>query len=593
LAKGEGAAYIGAVTPGFGDRRRMAATDLAQMDLNRLVYRWLKDILWPEKNYFWLAIIYGLGIALLGLATPISVQLLINSIANTAMPVPLFTLSALLFGLLIVSGLLSVLRIHLMELYRRRFMARLVADITMRAINAADPFFQDDRRIDLFNRYFELINMQKAVPSLLIGGFTIILGMIVGFVVTSFYHPFFLAFNLVLIGLLWMVWTIWARGAMKTSIILSHEKYNAAHFLETVGASNGFYKSARHIDYALDRAEAVTYNYVKAHSLHFSYQFPQTIAFYFLYALASAGLLALGGWLVIQEQLSIGQLVAAELILSGVFAGMNSLYSYLDDLYDIVAAVEELSLLYGLKQEPPAPTRLPPPRGGALGMSRVRFALPVGRAELDLTIPSGSMLVCKGVPGMEREFAELLKRLERPESGLITLGGMDIALMDPFALRSSMMVLDRASIVESTIIDYLMLANPARNASDQLQALKMVGLDDRIALLPDGIQTRLSSTGAPFTVAKMMQLKLAAAILSEPDILVLSPLFDTVPISRLQAVFAHLRKLSTTVLYFSNRPEAIVLDGWLWMGLDRQVLTRDRSIFDALRLPDGEETQHD
>ena len=572
----------------------MAAKDLAQMDLNKLVYSWLTPILWPEKNYFWLAIIYGVGIALLGLATPISVQLLINSIANTALPVPLFILSLILFGLLIVSGLLSVLRIHLMEMYRRRFMARLVADVTMRAINAADPFFQDDRRIDLFNRYFELVNMQKAVPSLLIGGFTIILGMIVGFVVTSFYHPFFLAFNLVLIALLWAVWAIWSKKAMKTSIILSHEKYNAAHFLETVGASNGFYKSARHIDYALDKAEQVTANYVKAHAAHFRYQFPQTIAFYFLYAAASAGLLALGGWLVIQEQLSIGQLVAAELILSGVFAGMNSLYSYLDDVYDLVASIEELSLLYGLRQEPETPAALAPPRSGALILGRVRVNLPIGAAELNLEIPEGDRLVCQGVPGMEREFADLLKRLEKPDAGLITLGGVDITLMDPLKLRSDIMVLDRAAIVESTITDYLKLANPERNAADQMAALRLVGLEDRIALLPDGLQTRLSSTGAPFSVAKMMQLKLAAAILSEPRILVMSPLFDTLTISRLQAVFNHFKGRPTTILYFSNRPEAVTLDGWLWMGLDRQLLTRNRAEFDALRgaagreMPDGQ-----
>jgi putative ABC transport system ATP-binding protein len=568
----------------------MAAKDLVKMDLNQLVYSWLKDIVWPEKNYFWLAIIYGVGIAVLGLATPISVQLLINSIANTALPVPLFTLAAILFGLLIVSGLLSVLRIHLMELYRRRFMARLVADVTMRAINAADPFFQDDRRFDLFNRYFELVNMQKAVPSLLIGGFTIILSMIVGFVVTSFYHPFFLAFNLVLIALLWAVWAIWSKGAMKTSIILSHEKYNAAHFIETVGASNGFYKSARHIDYALEGAERVSANYVKAHADHFAYQFPQTIAFYFLYAAASAALLALGGWLVIQEQLSIGQLVAAELILSGVFAGMNSLYSYLDDWYDLVASIEELSLLYGLKQEAKPVAGLAAPSGGALEMSQVRFALPVGGATVNLQIAAGSRLVCQGVPGMEREFADLLKRLEKPQSGLITLGGVDIALMDPLALRSDIAVLDRAAIVESTIADYLRLANPAKNAADQMAALKLVGLEDRLALLPDGLHTRLSSTGAPFTVAKMMQLKLAAAILSEPRILVLSPLFDTVARARLKAVFDHFRDTQTTILYFSNRPEDLVLDGYLWLGLDRQLITRDRATFDGLRAAAGRET---
>jgi putative ABC transport system ATP-binding protein len=568
----------------------MAAKDLAKMDLNQLVYSWLKDIVWPEKSYFWLAIIYGVGIALLGLATPISVQLLINSIANTALPVPLFTLSAILFGLLLVSGLLSVLRIHLMELYRRRFMARLVADVTMRVINAADPFFQDDRRFDLFNRYFELVNMQKAVPSLLIGGFTIILGMIVGFVVTSFYHPFFLAFNLVLIALLWAVWAIWSKGAMKTSIILSHEKYNAAHFLETVGASNGFYKSARHIDYALEGAERVSANYVKAHADHFAYQFPQTIAFYFLYAAASAGLLALGGWLVIQEQLSIGQLVAAELILSGVFAGMNSLYSYLDDWYDLVASIEELSLLYGLKQETKPAAGLAPPKGGALEMGQVRFDLPAGAARINLQIAAGSRLVCQGVPGMEREFAGLLKRLEKPQSGLISLGGVDIALMDPLALRSDITVLDRAAIVESTIADYLRLANPAKNAADQMAALKMVGLEDRLALLPEGLHTRLSSTGAPFTVAKMMQLKLAAAILAEPRILVLSPLFDTVARARLKAVFDHFRDSQTTILYFSNRPEDLVLDGYLWLGLDQQLITRDRAAFDRLRAAAGRET---
>lgn len=568
----------------------MAGTDLSQMDLNRLVYRWMQDILWPEKAYFWLAIIYGIGIALLGLAVPISVQLLINSIANLALPVPLFTLSAVLFALLILSGLLSVLRIHLMELYRRRFMARLVADVTMRVINAADPFFQDDRRFDLFNRYFELVNMQKAVPSLLIGGFTIILGMIVGFVVTSFYHPFFLAFNLVLIALLWAVWAIWAKGAMKTSIVVSHEKYNAAHFLETVGASNGFYKSARHIDYALAKAEQVTANYVKAHTQHFSYQFPQTIALYFLYALASAGLLALGGWLVIQEQLSIGQLVAAELILSGVFAGMNSLYSYLDDWYDLTASVEELSLLYGLRQEALVPAGGSIPKGSALELNKVRVRLPAGEAELNFALAEGQRLVCQGVPGMEREFADLLKRLDTPMAGMVTLGGVDIAVMDPLTLRSDIVVLDRAAIVESTIADYLRLANPDRNAADQMAALKLVGLDDRIALLPQGIHTLLSSTGAPFTVAKMMQLKLASAILAEPRILLLSPLFDTVPLPRLNATLDYFRGRRTTVLYFSNRPEAITLDGYLWMGLSQQQITQDRRAFDALRLAGGRET---
>ena len=570
------------------DGTLMAGGGPHKVDL-REVMAWVRPIVGPERDFFWLALIYGLGISLLSLATPISVQMLINSIANTALPTPLFTLSAVLFFLLIIVAVLGAMRSWMMELFRRRFMARLVADITVRAINAANPFFADNRRIDLFNRFFEIINIQKVVPSLLIGGFSIILSAIVGIGVTSFYHPFFLAFNVVVCFLVWAIWKIWSPGAMRTAIDVSHEKYAAAHWLESVGASNGFYKSARHIDYALERSEAVTAAYVDAHTKHFRYYFPQTIALAVLYALASAGLLALGGWLVIQEQLSIGQLVAAELILSGVFYGISQMASYVDDYYDFVAAIEELSLLYAIPQEPPPPARTVPlpPRGSALTMTHVTFHQPAGPVRIDIAIADGSRLVAQGSPGMERGFSTLLKRHRKPDKGLITIGGIDIAALDLLELRTDVQVLDRPAVVESTIEEYLELAAPGADPAAMLRALTLVGLHDRIALLPDAMQTVMSSTGYPLSLGKTMQLRLAAAILAQPRILVLSPLFDMVSRPRMQAVFDHFRALSTTIIYFSNRPEDVDLDGFLWMGREQQRLVGTRGEFDALRDPAG------
>jgi putative ABC transport system ATP-binding protein len=551
----------------------------------RDVWQWVGPIVGPEKNFFWLAIIYGIGISLLSLATPISVQLLINSVASTALPVPLFTLSAVLLFLLLVSGLFGALRSYMMELFRRRFMARLVAEVSLRAINAANPFFQDNRRIDLFNRYFEIINIQKTIPSLLIGGFTIILQAGVGFIVTSFYHPFFLAFNIVVILMVWLIWSVWARGAMKSSIVLSHEKYNAAHWLESVGASNGFYKTARHIDYALARTEDVTARYVAAHKKHFSYYFPQTIALLLLYAVASAGLLALGGWLVIQEQLSIGQLVAAELILSGAFYGVSQLASYIDDVYDLVAAVEELALLYAIPQEqlPQASVPLLRLSNSALALSNVQFDHVSGLVRYDFEIPAGARLMAQGSPGMENSFSMLLKRHMRPDKGIIAIGGVDISALDTLELRGDVQVLNRPAVVESTITEYLRLANPDADPQAMISALQLVGLDDRIAMLPNGLQTMLSSTGYPLSLGKTMQLRLAAAILAEPRILVLSPLYDMVNQQRLQAALDSFVGKHTTILYFSNRPEDVTLDGYLWLGRSHQAVVDDRASFDALR----------
>jgi len=123
----------------------------------RDVIRWAGPIIGPDRQFMTLAIIYGIAISLLSLATPISVQMLINSVAQTGLPTPLFTLTAVLFVLLTVWAGLNAFRTYLMELFRRRFAARLTADIAVRVVHAADPFFQDNRRADLLNRYFDAV----------------------------------------------------------------------------------------------------------------------------------------------------------------------------------------------------------------------------------------------------------------------------------------------------------------------------------------------------------------------------------------------------------------------------------------------------
>ncbi len=550
----------------------------------RDVFGWARPILGPDSPFFSLVIIYGIGVSLLSLAVPISVQLLINSVANLALPVPLFTLALVLLVLLLIWALLGALAKYMMELFRRRFMARMVADITLRAVHAQNPFFADERRDDLFNRFFDIVTMQKAMPSLLIGGFTIVLQSTVGFVVTAFYHPFFLAFNLLFIFLLWLIWRLWSRSAMSSVVQLSHRKYELAHWLESVGGSNGFYKSSRHLDYAMDLTEARTSAYVRDHAAHFRSAFPQSVALLLLYAVASAGLLALGGWLVIQNQLSIGQLVAAELILSSIFYGAASLGPYLDTFYDLVAGLEELALFRTIPQEKiPDGTPGTRPLSGALSFAGVRVPVGGAIARLELSIPANSRLIAAAEAGVERQFSSLLKHHFQPESGIISVGGADINDLDIYQLRSDVIVLNRPTIVGTTIRDYLALACRDRDPVRTMDMLKLVGLDRRLSELAGGMDTELSSTGWPLSIEETMQLKLAGALLAEPRILVLSGLYDMTPVAQLNAVFEYLRGKDMTLIYFSNRPDDVELDGFLWLGRTAQRLIADRAEFDAVR----------
>ncbi|MEM8725325.1 MAG: ABC transporter ATP-binding protein [Pseudomonadota bacterium] len=543
----------------------------SRLSLARFFRRFF-EIMKPEGNFYWLAIIYGIGISLLSLATPISVQMLINTVANTALTAPLVVLALTLFGLLLLFGLLYALRIHLMEIFARRFYARMVAEISLISVYAQNPFFGDTKSSALFNRYFDVINVQKAVPILFISGFTVLLQVFVGFVLVSLYHPLFLVFTLVLSALIWIIWLAWGSRAIRTGIDMSHAKHNTAAWLETIGGSNGFFKSQRRIDYALDKTDDYTKGYVHARKRHFKQHFAQSLAFLLMYAGASAVLLGLGGWLVIQSELTLGQLVAAELVLSVAFFGVAQLGTYLTYFYDLCAAVEELSLFYDVEQEDVSGDD--PVMGGdhTLAFAAVRGTARHEQAKFDFEIPSGSIVMAAASHhGLQRLFTNIIKMHELPKSGLATMGGIDFQDIESHNLRNNIHVLERPTFVGMTIREYLGLSCPESAPKRMVGALETVGLSDTIATFEKGLDTPVASTGYPFSSVELQQLKLANALLEQPRILVLSRLFDLLDEENLAAAIRELREQAySTVIYFSNRRIDLGFDSFLYLEAQQQ-----------------------
>ena len=546
-------------------------------------FRIFFEILRPEANFYWIAIVYGVGISVLGLATPISVQLLIGTIANTAMPAPLVMLSLTLFGLLLLSSLLYALRIHLMELFARRFYARLVSEISLIAIYAQNPFFTDTTRSALFNRYFDVMIVMSRMPILILDGYSILLGIGVGFVLVSLYHPLFLIFTLVLIFLIVMVWVIWGPRAVRAAIDVSHAKHATAAWLEQVGESNGFFKSQRRVDYAIEQTDKFTHGYLNARKRYFSLHFSQTLSFLFLYAASSAVLLGLGGWLVINFELTLGQLVAAELVLSAAFFGVAMLGSYLTYFYDLCAAVEEISLFFDVEQENP---RGDDPIIGSDHTLTFKDAGGPARfetAKFNFSIPSGAIVMAAtSQHGLQRLFTNILKLYDLPSTGYTTIGGTDLKEIEAHHLRRSIYVLDRPSFVPMTVRDYLGLACDKGDSWRITDALETVGLASTIASFEKGLDTKIGATGYPLSTAELLMLKLASALLAKPRVLVLTRLFDLIDAEDLQRTFAALKAQSnTTVIYFSDRDSPLGCDMYLHMQATAQTFYQDFAAFRA------------
>lgn len=536
---------------------------------------WFRVILGPERRYFWLAAIYGIAISVLTLAVPLAVQMLIDSVANTALVRPLVVLSLLLFALLALSGILSALRTHLVELYGRRVHARLMADFSLRAVYAQAPFFENRKRDVLFHRYFDIMTLQRNIPELLIGAFAIFLQSVMGFAVVSLYHPVFLGFNLGLVLLIYLVWRIWGPAAIRTGIDLSEAKYEAAAWLDHLGSANSLYKSRTHIDYALARSEALTGRYIEEEKRHFRRTFAQTIALLFLYALASSLLLGLGGWLVIRGQLSLGQLVAAELIMSAIFVGMSQFDSYLRRFYFVCMAVAEISELHEIPLEKTDGERLPEDGSFDLHFRGVHRTTRSREARLDFTIPAGETVRVEAeAEVLQRMVTGMLERNEAPEHGYIIVGDLDIATCDIHRLRQVLMVERRPTIMDGSIADYLILSGADRASHGEMfEMLRLVGIEEVVRELGQGLDTVLSPIGLPLSTEEILRLKVAAALLAGPRILVIGEVFGLVDREVWERVLAYVAdRPAMTFMLFSRDDTLPHVDRVLRLGWREQAL---------------------
>ncbi len=561
----------------------------AQLGLKEL-YQFAIDILGPDASFYKLAIVYGVAISLLTLAIPISVQTLINTVANTALVAPLVTLAVILFIVLAVSGCLYALRLHLLEVFERRVFARLSADIALRAVHGKNHFFEDVDRRDLFNRYFDIMTLQKNVSQLLMDGFTLVLQTVVGFAVVSFYHPYFLAFNIIFLLVIYMIFRIWGKAAIFTAIERSHAKYAVAHWLEELSSSHAFFKGERNADHALRTTDQLSAKYVHAHRRHFRNTFAQSVAFLFIYALASAVLLGVGGWLVVQAQLTLGQLVAAELILSAIFFGVSQFGTELKVFYDAVAAIEELSLIRGIPLEKRETHAVRRPDTGLIQFHNATQEVRGRAVRFNVELPARTKAIAQAITSpVQRMFIDMLHRHAEPTAGWLSVGGEDVAACDLFKLRQDVLVLDRPTILQCSIEEYLQLADPSASRTEIRHVLEVAGLAAVVDRLPEGVETGLQFSGRPLSARETMRLKLAAAMLQCPDVLVLTQHFDLLEADDMRRIMeTFCGREEQTVIYFSDRyflPMAMDMGFHHFLGVDYEYQSLHSSYADAVADP--------
>jgi putative ABC transport system ATP-binding protein len=532
-------------------------------------------ILGPESGFYKVVLVYSVAISLLTLAIPLSVQLLIDTVSNTGLFSAVISIGVLLFLLLLVSGVLYALRAWTMEMFSRRLFARISAEIAMTGLLARIGSFEPGRRAALFNRFFDIMTLKKNVPYILSNGFTLLFQGVIGFIMVSLYHFYFFIFSVGLILLIWLVWKLWSWKAITSAFDLSQAKHDTGAWLQGLAVNNAFFKTQHCTDAALQESERLIRSHLDAQAAHFHHGFRQLLSFLLLYALASAVLLAIGGWLVIRGELTLGQLVAAELIMSAILYSLPQLSGYLGYYYDVCAAAEELYRLDAVEVENLATLEPAPAPQGPLQLRKLQAGAAGGDMMLNLELPPASVVVASAPNGRVQDtFCRLLRRDVEVRSGGMWLGDLDLLSCSLPQQRSLLCVLDRQTLVPMTVRSYLALAGGSVTPSRLHEVLALLDLDTCIRELPAGLDTELSYSGAPLLLDQALRLKLAFVLLGEARVLVLTQIFDCVARPHLQAFMDAWRSSGRILIAFSQR-EVPGADMQLELRDDYHILSTD------------------
>lgn len=482
-----------------------------------------------EGNDLLMVLIYAIFIGVLSLVTPVAVQALVNTIAFGSVLQPLIILTIVLLAGLAFGAVLQAMRLYVVEVLQRRIFVRVATDFGRRIPRLSRGVHDNQHVPELANRFFDVITVQKAGSALAVDALGLLLQTAMGLCLLAFYHPILLAFDVLLVIVLVLVVVIPSRAGIETAIKESKAKYATAAWLEAMAASPTLFRGAEPADMASARTDALCRRYLDERTSHWRKLVTQIVGGLGLQVAASVALLGVGGWLVIERQLTLGQLVAAELVVALIGAGFAKLGKQLEKLYDALAAIDKIGAVVDAERERDGGIRIE-----ALGPMRLELDA-VGRrgggaqllTPITASIASGARCAVVGPSGSGKStLLELMGGIRMPTDGQLRADDVDLRRVDLLLFRKDVCLVADEPLPYATIAEFLRLARPQASSDVLRAALRHVGLSDKLAVLPHGLDTRLLPNGSPLSRTEARRLQLARALVQRPRLLILDGALD-------------------------------------------------------------------
>ena len=481
--------------------------------------------------------IYAIFAGIINLTLPLGIQAILNFIQGGAISSSWWILIVVVTIGTFMAGLLTIMLMTVSETLQRRIFTRVSFDFAERIPNLRTETIRNEHVPELVNRFFDTLTIQKGLPKLLIDLSTAVMQILFGLLLLSFYHPLFIFFGFILILILILIFRLTGSLGLKTSIKESKYKYEVAYWLQEVGRTLNTFKLTGTNELPLSKTDYFVKNYLDYKEKHFKILQIQYAAIVTFKTLVTFVLLALGSYLVINNQINLGQFVAAELIVLLIISSSEKLIASMDTVYDVLTALDKIGAVTDLPLDSTAGVNFKEVNTGkgiSVKLENVTHQFsdsikPILK-NINIDIQAREKVCIVGYNGSGKTtLVQVISCFLNDYKGAVLYNNIPRKNFNQKSLR--FFIGDYSSeedVFKGTLRENIDLGNPNVSFEAVVKVSEMVGLSAFINQLPNGFDTMLLPEGKNLPRNVVAKIILSRSIVAAPQLLAIEELMANI-----------------------------------------------------------------
>lgn len=509
--------------------------------------------------------IYAIVIGIISLSLPLGIQAIIGLVSGGLAFSSVYVLIAVVILGVIVAGIMQIYQLTLVEILQRRVFTKAAFEFTYRIPRVKSEALLGSYAPELMNRFFDIVNVQKALPKVLIDMTAAVIQIIFGILLLSLYHPYFIAFGFLTIFIVVSVIYYNSPKGMETSLAESKYKYKVAQWLEDIARTLYAFKSAGSTNLPMQKMDYLVNNYLKYRKKHYKVLLNLYGNAVFFKAFITGLLLILGTSLVIDRQISLGQFVASEIIIVLVVNSVEKLISGTETVFDLLTAIEKMGHVTDLPLERQNGLQVnfhEQNHGLNIKIQDLRYKYEDGNKyvlkNLNFDIKANESICLTGTNGSGKEtLLKLLSAIFTDFEGSISYNGLSIRDINLNSIRDAIeRNLASDLIFDGTLLDNIVMERAGITLQDVMWALDNLRMSENISELSEGLNTSMIAGGKRFSESFIAKLSVARCVVEKPKLLMITDIYGELHKAERMSAAAFLTDKNNpwTLITISNDP---------------------------------------